>query len=121
MAKPLVYIYCDGACFGNPGPGGWAALLAIPRSSITKAFSGGCDKTTNNPMELTAAAEINIFDKQHPSIVTKFVSQLKMPVFATIGNALMQPCNFPIQFVSIVRAFLLMFQSALQQCQLAVQ
>jgi len=44
-----------------------------------------------------------------------------MPVFAGIGNALMQPCNFPIQFVSIVRAFLLMFQSALQQCQLAVQ
>jgi ribonuclease HI len=57
MAKPLVYIYCDGACFGNPGPGGWAALLAIPRSSITKAFSGGCDKTTNNRMELTAAIE----------------------------------------------------------------
>jgi ribonuclease HI len=57
MAKPLVYIYCDGACFGNPGAGGWAALLAIPRSSITKAFSGGCDKTTNNQMELTAAIE----------------------------------------------------------------
>jgi len=57
MAKPLVHIYCDGACSGNPGRGGWAAILAVPRSSITKVISGSCDKTTNNRMELTAAIE----------------------------------------------------------------
>ena len=53
----LVHIYCDGACSGNPGPGGWAAILTIPGTSINKVFSGGVDKTTNNRMELTAAIQ----------------------------------------------------------------
>ena len=48
-----VTIYSDGACQGNPGPGGWAALLLHGRS--TKELSGGESNTTNNRMELTAA------------------------------------------------------------------
>ncbi|NLW72268.1 MAG: ribonuclease HI [Chloroflexi bacterium] len=48
-------VYCDGACWGNPGPGGWAAIL-ISEKGI-KEISGGERSTTNNRMELTAALE----------------------------------------------------------------
>jgi ribonuclease HI len=48
-----VTIYTDGACSGNPGPGGWAALLIY--SGREKELSGGEPMTTNNRMELTAA------------------------------------------------------------------
>jgi len=50
---PPVTIYTDGACQGNPGPGGWAAVLYAGRN--TKEISGGEPETTNNRMELTAA------------------------------------------------------------------
>ena len=50
-----VEIYTDGACSGNPGPGGWAALLAY--GGQERALSGGEPLTTNNRMELTAALE----------------------------------------------------------------
>jgi ribonuclease HI len=48
-----VTIYTDGACSGNPGPGGWAALLIF--KGREKELSGGEAVTTNNRMELTAA------------------------------------------------------------------
>jgi ribonuclease HI len=48
-----VEIFTDGACLGNPGPGGWAALLRW--RGIDKLLSGGEDATTNNRMELMAA------------------------------------------------------------------
>ena len=47
-----VTIYTDGACSGNPGPGGWAAILRY--GSAEKELSGGEADTTNNRMELTA-------------------------------------------------------------------
>lgn len=47
-----VTIYTDGACSGNPGPGGWGAILMYQGNS--KEISGGCKDTTNNIMELTA-------------------------------------------------------------------
>lgn len=50
-----VYIYTDGACSGNPGPGGWAALLRY--KSKEKLLSGGAEDTTNNRMELMAAIQ----------------------------------------------------------------
>ena len=46
-------IYTDGACSGNPGPGGWGAIMIY--GSFRKEISGGCKDTTNNRMELTAA------------------------------------------------------------------
>jgi len=46
-------IYTDGACRGNPGPGGWAAILVY--GGKEKELSGGEPRTTNNRMELTAA------------------------------------------------------------------
>ncbi len=51
----LVEIYTDGACKGNPGPGGWGALLRF--GDKEKELSGGDADTTNNKMELTAAIE----------------------------------------------------------------
>ena len=50
-----VVIYTDGACSGNPGPGGWAALLRYGPQERT--VSGAAPLTTNNRMELTAAVE----------------------------------------------------------------
>jgi ribonuclease HI len=52
--KPVV-IYTDGACRGNPGPGGWAALLASGEHE--RALSGAEPATTNNRMELRAVIE----------------------------------------------------------------
>ena len=51
----LVQIFTDGACKGNPGPGGWGALLRM--GATEKELSGGEAQTTNNRMELTAAIE----------------------------------------------------------------
>lgn len=50
-----VTIYTDGACSGNPGPGGWGAVLTS--GNLRKEISGGSNLTTNNRMELTAAIE----------------------------------------------------------------
>ncbi|MCY4013482.1 MAG: ribonuclease HI [Gammaproteobacteria bacterium] len=51
----VVEIFTDGACRGNPGPGGWAALLRLGKAE--RAISGAEPHTTNNRMELTAAIE----------------------------------------------------------------
>ncbi|WZO95747.1 ribonuclease HI [Isosphaeraceae bacterium EP7] len=48
----LVRLYTDGACSGNPGPGGWAYILAHPASGQVRDASGAEDLTTNNRMEL---------------------------------------------------------------------
>ncbi len=50
-----VVIYTDGACSGNPGPGGWGAILMY--KGTKKEISGAKNNTTNNVMELTAALE----------------------------------------------------------------
>ncbi|MBQ9703156.1 MAG: ribonuclease HI, partial [Clostridia bacterium] len=50
-----VYIYTDGSCKCNPGPGGWCAILVYGKAE--KVISGGEPETTNNRMELTAIIE----------------------------------------------------------------
>ena len=50
-----ITIYTDGACSGNPGPGGWGAILRY--RDTEKELSGGAAETTNNRMELTAVIE----------------------------------------------------------------
>ena len=50
-----VIIYTDGACSGNPGPGGWGAILMY--KDAKKEISGGMKNTTNNIMEITAVIE----------------------------------------------------------------
>lgn len=51
----VIDIYSDGACLGNPGPGGWGVVLKW--RGVEKELSGGEDETTNNRMELKAAIE----------------------------------------------------------------
>jgi len=55
MQEENVYIFTDGACSGNPGPGGWGAILRYGK--YEKEMSGGESDTTNNRMELTACIE----------------------------------------------------------------
>ncbi len=57
MDKPTKHIelYTDGACSGNPGPGGWGALLRY--KNVEKELSGYAENTTNNRMEMMAALE----------------------------------------------------------------
>ena len=55
MEKAKVTIYTDGACSGNPGPGGYAAIIMAGDSK--KEIFGACANTTNNRMELLAAIE----------------------------------------------------------------
>jgi ribonuclease HI len=54
---PLVHLFTDGACSGNPGPGGWAFILRHPASGKELERAGGEPLSTNNKMELTAAVE----------------------------------------------------------------
>lgn len=55
MASDTVIIYTDGACSGNPGPGGWGAVMRF--GDVEKELHGGEEDTTNNRMELRAAIE----------------------------------------------------------------
>ena len=53
--KKMITIFTDGSCLGNPGPGGWGAVLLF--DGERKEISGGFSGTTNNRMELTAVIE----------------------------------------------------------------
>jgi ribonuclease HI len=67
--KPKVDLYSDGACKGNPGPGGWGVLLRHQEKE--RELSGGEPLTTNNRMELTAVIQgLNALNK--PCEVTIF-------------------------------------------------
>jgi len=66
-AEEKVVIYTDGACSGNPGPGGWGALLEYKGKN--KEICGGEADTTNNRMEMTAAIEA-LNSLKRPSQVT---------------------------------------------------
>ena len=59
-----IKLYTDGACSGNPGPGGWAYILKHPEGGKIVEQSGGEAATTNNRMELTAVIEgLNALDR----------------------------------------------------------
>ena len=58
-----VNIYTDGACRGNPGPGGWGVL--IEHENVNKELYGGMQVTTNNQMELSAAIEGLFYFNEH--------------------------------------------------------
>ncbi len=57
MSLPVVKLFTDGACSGNPGPGGWAYILEHPASGSRREASGGAPLTTNNQMELQGLIE----------------------------------------------------------------
>ena len=54
---PDLYAYTDGACSGNPGPGGWATILKNPASGKIVELTGSDPETTNNRMEMMAVLE----------------------------------------------------------------
>jgi ribonuclease HI len=56
ISLPSALAYTDGACSGNPGPGGWAYVLQV--GAVKKEANGGAKATTNNRMELTAVIEL---------------------------------------------------------------
>mgnify|MGYP001070437430 FL=1 len=65
----MITIYTDGACSGNPGPGGWGVLIERPGEQEHELCGGESD-TTNNRMELMAAIEaLNYFDAPQQLIV----------------------------------------------------
>ena len=68
MAKSIE-IYTDGACSGNPGPGGWGAVLRY--KGVEKELSGGERETTNNRMELTAVIKV-LEALKEPCIITLY-------------------------------------------------
>lgn len=55
--RPFVKLFTDGACSGNPGPGGWGLILRHPATGKELEASGGAAETTNNQMELQAVIE----------------------------------------------------------------
>jgi len=56
MSEPQTIVYTDGASKGNPGPGGWGAVVVTPDGQVTE-LGGGAPMTTNNKMELTGAIQ----------------------------------------------------------------
>lgn len=54
---PAILAYCDGACSGNPGPGGWGAVLILPEGRV-RELGGGERPTTNNRMEMAGALAV---------------------------------------------------------------
>jgi ribonuclease HI len=82
---PNVTIYTDGACQGNPGPGGWGAILRY--GGHEKAISGGEEETTNNRMELRAALEA-LRTLKEPCQVTLFTDSeyLKKGITEWLAN-----------------------------------
>ncbi len=76
-----VYIYTDGACSGNPGPGGWAALLRYKDQE--KLISGYVSHTTNNRMEMTAVIESLSLLKKPTTIVLTTDSKYVMDGITT--------------------------------------
>ena len=73
MSSHSITIYTDGACKGNPGPGGWGAWLSV--GGHEKELWGGEALTTNNRMELTAVIEALAALKRHSDVVLYTDSQ----------------------------------------------
>ncbi len=85
QAADRVEIYTDGACSGNPGPGGWGALLLF--NGTEKEISGGEFETTNNRMEMMAAIEaLNALKRPCKVLLTTDSSYLKDGITTWIHN-----------------------------------
>lgn len=69
MTAPVVELFTDGACSGNPGRGGWGALLRY--NGVEKELSGGEMETTNNRMEMMAVIQ-GLSALKKPSAVTVY-------------------------------------------------
>ena len=85
MSDKLIQIYTDGACRGNPGPGGWGAMLVC--DDYKKEIKGGSLLTTNNIMELTAVIEaIKLIKNPSLIIITTDSTYVKNGITEWIHN-----------------------------------
>ena len=85
MDDKLIYIYTDGACRGNPGPGGWGALLEC--DNYKKEIKGSSQLTTNNIMELTAVIEaLKLIKNPSKIIITTDSTYVKNGITDWIHN-----------------------------------
>ena len=92
--KYEVDIYTDGACKGNPGPGGWAAVLLVKDPPAKKVIQGGQLQTTNNQMEIKAIIE--------------GIKALKMPSKVNIysdSNYVVQGATECLEFHNFITSF----------------
>jgi ribonuclease HI len=81
----VVEIFTDGACSGNPGPGGWAALIRNHEGE--RILSGGEPGTTNNRMEMTAAIEaLESLPSQRKIILVTDSQYLRLGITEWINN-----------------------------------
>lgn len=81
----VVEIFTDGACSGNPGPGGWGAVLRW--RSVEKEIFGGDPATTNNRMELTAAiAALRALQRPSVVVLTTDSSYVRNGITSWIAN-----------------------------------
>ena len=76
--SPQLKLFTDGACLGNPGPGGWAAILQY--GEYEKELVGGQDETTNNQMELLAVIS-GLEALKRPSNLLILDADRLMPLF----------------------------------------
>ncbi|MBI2634042.1 ribonuclease HI [Candidatus Peregrinibacteria bacterium] len=83
-----IEIYTDGSCIGNPGPGGWAAMILI--GGKDDKISGNEKHTTNNRMEMMAI--IKALEYLHKNIDRKFLSNTKIILYSD-SNLLIQSIN----------------------------
>lgn len=83
--QPIVEIFTDGACQGNPGPGGWGVLLRF--GDLEKELCGGEKHTTNNRMELMAAIEgLNALKKACQVTLTTDSNYVKLGITQWVHN-----------------------------------
>ncbi len=88
METRKIDIYTDGSCLGNPGPGGWAALILL--GDKEQILSGGDRDTTNNRMEMTAITEALGWIKENFS--PEELANLKIEIFSD-SNLIIQTLN----------------------------
>lgn len=81
----IVQIFTDGACKGNPGPGGWGAILRY--ANTEKELNGYAPETTNNIMELTAVIEaLKTLSRSCPIVITTDSNYVKDGITKWIHN-----------------------------------
>jgi len=81
----IVEIYTDGACSGNPGPGGWGVFIKLKNNNVE--LSGGEKETTNNRMELMAAIKaLEYFDNKNEIILYTDSNYVKDGITIWISN-----------------------------------
>lgn len=90
MKDDKIHIYTDGSCIGNPGPGGWGAIILYSEKEFD--IRGGDKDTTNNRMEMKAIIEALKWVRQSKNVPTEELDQAHITVYSD-SNLIMQTLN----------------------------